>query len=82
VPALKLTPDLQSKIRALSTREKRVLLLYGEGYPTVEIAAKLRIAVKSVETYKLRATRKLTLEKSTDYRKVAWLCALQEYKER
>jgi len=74
----KLTPELSQLVRTLSKREKQVLLLYGEGYPIAEIAAKLRIDTKSVETYKLRATRKLKLEKSTDYRKVAYRCALQE----
>ncbi len=44
---------------ALSDREEEVVRLVALGYSNKEIAARLKLSVKSVETYKTRATEKL-----------------------
>lgn len=46
----------------LSEREVQVLKLIAQGYTNKEIAAQLRVGVKSVETYKARAMDKLGLD--------------------
>ena len=45
----------------LTTREQEVLRLIALGYGNKEIAYRMDVSVKSVETYKLRATEKLNL---------------------
>ncbi len=45
----------------LTTREQEVLRLIALGYGNKEIAYRMTVSVKSVETYKLRATQKLNL---------------------
>jgi DNA-binding NarL/FixJ family response regulator len=45
----------------LSQRESEVLKLIARGYSNKEIAAKLDLSVKTVETYKMRSTQKLGL---------------------
>ena len=44
---------------ALSEREEQVLRLIAWGYSNKEIAARVRLSVKTVETYKTRALEKL-----------------------
>ena len=46
----------------LSERESDVLKLTAAGYSHKEIAAQLRVSIKSVETYKARGMEKLRLE--------------------
>ena len=45
----------------LTAREQEVLRLIALGYGNKEIAYRMAVSVKSVETYKLRATQKLNL---------------------
>lgn len=45
----------------ISEREETVLRLHARGYANKEIAAQLGVSVKTVETYKARATEKLGL---------------------
>ena len=45
----------------LTGREEEVLRLFALGYTIKEAAAQLGVTVKSIETYKLRATEKLHL---------------------
>jgi DNA-binding NarL/FixJ family response regulator len=47
---------------ALSDREEEVLRLIARGYTNREIAAKLDVSVKTIETHKARAMEKLGLE--------------------
>jgi len=47
---------------ALTEREEEVLKLIALGYPNKEIAANLKLSVKSVETYKQRALKKLGIK--------------------
>jgi DNA-binding NarL/FixJ family response regulator len=49
-------------ISLLSTRERQVLQLLAEGMPVVEIAGKLSLSRKTVETYRDRMMQKLGLK--------------------
>ena len=55
----------------LSDREKEVLVFLAWGYSNKEIAAKLSISVKTVETYKVRIGEKLGLTSRTQMVKFA-----------
>ncbi|HEY9790116.1 MAG TPA: response regulator transcription factor [Candidatus Obscuribacterales bacterium] len=50
----------------LSARETTVVRMVAEGYTNREIADKLRISVKSVETYRSRSVSKLGLNRRAD----------------
>src|ERR1017187_532039 len=50
----------------LSDRELQVFDLTGRGQNTVEIAARLRVAVKTIETYRSRVREKLKLKNSSE----------------
>ena len=58
-------PETADRISAggfgLTAREQEVLRLIALGYGNKEIAYRMTVSVKSVETYKLRATQKLNL---------------------
>ena len=54
-------PKSSSSASALSEREADVLSLLAKGYTTKEIADRLAISAKTVETYKSRAAEKLNL---------------------
>ena len=49
----------------LSEREKEVLIMLAWGYSNKEIAGRLKLSVKTVETYKLRIGEKLGLRSRT-----------------
>jgi len=53
--------DTPQPADVLSEREADVLRLVAQGFTTKEIAERLSISAKTVETYKLRATDKLNL---------------------
>lgn len=57
--------------RPLSEQEKSVLRLIAMGYSNVEIAEKLIISTKTVETYKYRVMEKLDAKKRSDLVKYA-----------
>jgi DNA-binding NarL/FixJ family response regulator len=50
----------------LSPRETEVLSLVAWGYSNKEIASKLEISIRTVETYKARLMEKLDLHSRTD----------------
>ncbi len=50
----------------LSDREREVLTLLAWGYSNKEIAARLKLSVKTVETYKVRITEKLRFRSRTE----------------
>lgn len=64
----------------LSERERAVLRLIAQGYSNKEIATLLDVSVKTVETYKARATEKLGLRSRVDIvryaTEVGWLSRL------
>lgn len=51
---------------ALSQRESEVLRLTAQGYSNKEIAARIEVSIKTVETYKTRAAEKLGLKTRAD----------------
>ena len=53
--------DLNSRLSALSDRELEVFRLIGEGRSTRQIAEKLHLSVKTVETYQAHIKDKLSL---------------------
>jgi two-component system, NarL family, response regulator NreC len=55
----------------LSDREAEVLKLIALGYANKEVAAKLNISVKTVETYKARSMEKLGLKSRVDIVRIA-----------
>lgn len=56
----------QASSSALSEREREVVRYVSHGYSNKEIAAKLDVSVKTVETYRYRATDKLGLRSRAD----------------
>ncbi len=54
-----------SPVSSLSDRELEIVNLIGSGLPTREIAAKLHISVKTVETHRAHIKRKLNVENAT-----------------
>jgi DNA-binding NarL/FixJ family response regulator len=55
-------PSLQPGAPALTEREAAVLKMAGSGFTNKEIASRLDVGVKSVETYKARGLEKLGLK--------------------
>jgi DNA-binding NarL/FixJ family response regulator len=55
----------RSRVDALADRELEVLRLIGQGVKTAEIAGRLHLSVKTVETYRDRIRRKLGLDDGT-----------------
>ncbi|HEV7889480.1 MAG TPA: response regulator transcription factor, partial [Pyrinomonadaceae bacterium] len=60
------TSDGRAAAGELSERESQVLRLIAWGYSNKEIAWKLNISAKTVDTYKLRLMEKLSLRSRTD----------------
>ena len=50
----------------LSDRESEVVRLIAQGYSNKEIAAQLKLSVKTVETYKTRSMEKLGVRSRVD----------------
>jgi DNA-binding NarL/FixJ family response regulator len=57
--------DTRSVLDVLADRELEVFRLIGEGVKTAEIAERLHLSVKTVETYRYRIRRKLDLSDGT-----------------
>ena len=55
-----------SAIERLSDRELEVFLLIGQGYGTRQIAEKLFLSVKTIETYRAHIKEKLNLADSAE----------------
>jgi DNA-binding NarL/FixJ family response regulator len=54
-----------SPVSSLSDRELEIVNLIGDGLPTREIAAKLFLSIKTVETHRVHIKRKLNLTNAT-----------------
>jgi DNA-binding NarL/FixJ family response regulator len=57
--------ETDSPVSNLSDRELEVVNLIGNGRPTREIAAKLHISIKTVETHRAHIKRKLNIKNAT-----------------
>jgi len=53
-------------VSSLTDRELQVFELIGQGFDTREIAEKLRLSVKTVDTYKEHIKDKLNLKNATE----------------
>lgn len=69
VAAARNAPD--SVFSALSAREREVLQLLAEGHATKEIAARLRVSVKTVETHRKQIMDKLEIRSIAELTKYA-----------
>ncbi len=56
----------RASAQRLSQREQEVLELLSQGYTSREIAQRICVGIKSVETYRRRLTRKLGLKRRAD----------------
>jgi DNA-binding NarL/FixJ family response regulator len=56
------SPDIKTQLSALSDRELEVFRLIGEGRGTRQIAEKLHLSIKTVETYQAHIKEKLSLQ--------------------
>ncbi|WP_234405740.1 response regulator transcription factor [Thermodesulfobium acidiphilum] len=61
----------KDKKTKLSTRESQVLRYTALGYGNKEMAKKLNLSVKTIETYKLRISEKINAQKKSDLVKYA-----------
>ena len=57
---------MQSPLEVLSDRELEVFEMTGRGLPTREIAERMHLSVKTVESYRARIKTKLNLESGTE----------------
>jgi DNA-binding NarL/FixJ family response regulator len=70
-------PSQHARIATLTNRELEVLRLVGQGIKTAEIAARMRLSVKTIETYRDRIRRKLELDNGTELTHYATLWVLE-----
>jgi two-component system, NarL family, response regulator NreC len=63
-------------IDLLTEREREVLVLVAQGYTSQEVADRLKLSPKSVETYRARLMQKLGLKKRADLVRLALECGL------
>lgn len=66
---------MRSPLELLSDRELEVFEMTGRGMPTRDIAERLHLSVKTIESYRARIKTKLGLENATELmqRAVAWV---------
>lgn len=68
--------ELQNKLDLLSKREQEVLRAVAYGYTNREIAERLGVSVKSIETYRYRLAEKLEFKSRVDLVRFALECGL------
>jgi DNA-binding NarL/FixJ family response regulator len=73
IDEVRLADRQQSKFSELSGREEEILRLVAWGYSNKEIAARLSLSVKTVETHKFNGSRKLGLQNRIDVVRFALL---------
>jgi DNA-binding NarL/FixJ family response regulator len=60
-----------ASVDSLSNRELEVFRFIGEGYSTREMAEKLHLSVKTIETYRAHIKEKLNLQDASELRRAA-----------
>lgn len=73
-PAAARAPASDSRVSELTEREDTVLKLAAKGFSNKEIAGRLDISIKSVETYKARGLEKLGLRTRVELIRHAMAC--------
>jgi len=68
-------------LESLSPREREVLLLLGQGLTTRAIADRLRLSVKTIDTYREQIKHKLDLDSATDLVRYAVTVALEGHRD-
>jgi DNA-binding NarL/FixJ family response regulator len=58
--------NTHAQVEVLANRELEIFLLIGEGMKTADIAERLHLSVKTVETYRDRIRQKLELSDGTE----------------
>lgn len=71
------TTSEQNLVNSLSDRELEMFELLGHGMTTEQIAAKMHVSVKTVETYRLHIKRKLSVDNLPELVKRATLWVLE-----
>jgi len=71
-----------SPIDRLTDRELEVFTLLGQGQGTRQIAERLHVSVKTIETYRLRITEKLDLDNASELLRSAFQWASDQEKAR
>jgi two-component system response regulator NreC len=66
----------QPAIDLLTDREREVMVLVAQGYTSQEVADRLKLSAKSVESYRARLMQKLGLRKRADLVRLALECGL------
>ncbi|MBN2326133.1 MAG: response regulator transcription factor [Candidatus Omnitrophica bacterium] len=61
----------ESLVQLLSDRELEVFRMIGEGQNTKEIAEKMNVSIKTIQSYRARIKEKLNLSSSSDLLKIA-----------
>lgn len=69
-------PHAVSSLSLLSAREHEVLELVAQGHTNQKVADRLKLSVKSVETYRARVMEKLNLKSRADLVRFALECGL------
>ena len=62
---------VKNTIEKLTDRELEVFQLIGQGYKTQDIATKLCLSIKTIDTYRIRIKEKLNLKDSSELTKIA-----------
>ncbi len=67
----KQTVKISDTIEKLTNRELEVFQMIGEGYKSQDIAKKLCLSIKTIDTYRMRIREKLNFKDSTELTKAA-----------
>lgn len=70
------SPRVTSALILLSAREREVLELVARGHTNQKVADRLKLSIKSVETYRARLMEKLNLKSRADLVRFALECGL------
>jgi DNA-binding NarL/FixJ family response regulator len=69
----------QDPIKTLSNRELSVLQMIGEGLTTQQIARRLKLSIKTVESYRENIKKKLDLKNSMELNRRAFQLVLEKH---
>jgi DNA-binding NarL/FixJ family response regulator len=73
------TSNSQDPIKTLSNRELSVLQMIGDGLTTQQIARRLKLSIKTVESYRENIKKKLDLKNSMELNRRAFQLVLEKH---